>query len=100
MRKFFQILGIVVAIPVVAYVIYFLYLMWPSFFPKYPVESCVIDTQVQRIHKIKGFDDRYKGSGVPTTILATGMAIENAHQVGSKGSISIDDPHIQPVACP
>lgn len=90
MKKFFRILGIVVAIPLVAYVIYFLYLMWPSFFPKYPVDSCVMDSKDQQIHKIKGYDDRYTGSGVPTIILES----------GNKGSISIDDPLIQPVNCP
>ena len=90
MKKFFRILGIVVAIPVVAYVIYFLYLMWPSFFPKYPVDSCVTDKQTQKIHKIKGFDDRYTGTGVPTILLDN----------GSKGSISVNDPQVQAVDCP
>jgi hypothetical protein len=89
-KKLFKILGIVVALLFLSYVIYFLYLMWPSFFPKYPVNSCVMDGQVQRIHKITGFDDRYTGSGVPTTILES----------GSKGSISVNDPAIQPVTCP
>ena len=100
MIKFLKTLAFILCIPVVAYVFYFLYLMWPSFFPKYAIDSCVLDAQVRRIHKIKGFDDRYKGSGVPTIIVVSGMATPGTHEVGSKGSISIDDPHISPVACP
>jgi hypothetical protein len=99
-KKILKTAAIIVSIPVVAYVLYFLYLIWPTFFPKYPVDSCVLDSQVQRIHKIKGFDDRYKGSGVPTIIVVSGMATPGSHEVGGKGSISIDDPHISAVRCP
>lgn len=100
MRKILKIIAILLSLPVLAFLAYYIYLVLPSFLPTYPVDSCVIDTQVQRIHKITGYDDRLKGSGVPTIILVTGMATPGNHEVGSKGNISLDHPHIKQVDCP
>lgn len=100
MRKICKIIGIILIIPVLAFLAYYFYLVWPSFLPKYPVDSCVIDTQVQRIHKIVGYDDRLKGSGVATIVLVTGTAVPGTHQVGTKERIFQDDPKIQPIECP
>jgi hypothetical protein len=89
-KKILKIIALILSLPIIAFVAYFLYLVWPSFFPKYPVNSCVEDTQAQKIHKITGFDDRYKCRGVPTTIFAT----------GERGSIRLYNPSIKPVNCP
>lgn len=90
----------VIALPILGFVAYYFYLMWPAMFPKFEKDSCVIDTKVNRIHKITGFDDRMKGSGVPTVVLVTGSAVPGTHEVGAKESIRIDDATIETVKCP
>ena len=100
MTFFKKIIIAVVALPILGFVAYYFYLMWPAMFPKFEKDSCVIDTKVNRIHKITGFDDRMKGSGVPTVVLVSGIAVPGTHEVGTVESIRIDDPEIQSVKCP
>jgi hypothetical protein len=100
MKKYLKVICCILGIPVFSFLGFYLYLVLPSLFPKYAINSCVEDTQVQRIHQIVGTDDRLKGDGVPTVVLKTGSAVPGTHEVGSKESIFHDDPHIKRVACP
>lgn len=101
MKKVFKIvLILVLGIPLVALLAFQAYLSWPKLFPKYPVGSCVEDTQVHRVHEIIGSDDWLKGSGVRTRIIKRGDAVPGAYAVGSESQIFIDDAFIKVVECP
>jgi hypothetical protein len=98
-RFFFSFLTLI-GLPLVALGGFQVDLLWPRFFPKYPVGSCVEDTDVHRIHEITGYDDRFKGSGVPTRIVKRGTAAPGTYPEGSEGRIEVTDPAIRPVRCP
>lgn len=77
-----------------------LYLLWPSFFPKFDLNTCVEDTQVKRIYLITGYDDRYKGSGVPAVVVRTGAAVPGTYETGTKVSLFLNNQYLQAVMCP
>ena len=89
-----------VAIPAVGLGLFTAYLSWPRFFPKYAIGTCVEDFQVQRIYRITGYDDWFKGSGVPTVILRPGAGSDTLFAPGTQVSIDDADPAVHVVACP
>ena len=66
---------------------------------KYAPNTCVVDTQVHRIHKITGFHP-LKNVCVSTVILRAGDAINGSHAVGTEDCIMEDDSRLKPIACP
>ncbi len=89
-----------VGLPLFAFGTFKVYLLVPRFFPTYPLGSCVEDTQVYRIHEITGYDDWFKGSGVPTRIIQRGTAAPGMYLEGSLSGIDVNDPAIRPIPCP
>ncbi len=100
MNKYLKIICFLLSVPLLALLGFCFYLAWPSFFPKHAIGSCVEDTQVHRIHKIIGIEDRLKGSGIPTIVLQSGLAISGTHEPGTKESIFLEDTHIKSINCP
>jgi len=100
MKKVFKIILILIfGVPLVALGGFYTYLNWPRH-QKFPIGSCVEDTQVHRVHEIIGPDDIFKGGGVPTRILVKGAAVPGAYAVGSESQVFIDDAFIKVVECP
>lgn len=76
------------------------YLLWPVWFPKYAPGSCLKDEQAKRVYLVVGYDDWFKGAGIPAIVLQAAAGTPGAYQLGDETRVQGDDIALVPVACP
>ena len=76
--------------PALGVLLFSVNLYWPHWFPKYKPGTCVKDASTERVLRITGFDDRFRGGGVPATNVQTAQRVR----------FTESDPALSVIACP
>ena len=81
----------------------FIFLYWPVWFPKFKLDSCVVDMQRKRVYKVKGTENWLKRGWISADVLEKGMIVTlppDSVFAGDEKSFNPLDPRIRKLDCP